>query len=258
MARLTTIAAMSVVAVAAPQLRAQSPACPSSTTATLAAGLGQSDRVDMTASPIQFGGRGLDINGSFERSFGSLCVVTSGRGGRKTLTPATPGSSSLERLTDGELSITALRAFRAEPSAARALAFGAELHGEVAVTTHAYADPEGTVSTYRLGLLSLGPAVRWRQSLLGGTAVVQLASPVLSLVDHPYTAGTSALRVQTASLGSLRGLQGLVSYALPPVHGLSLRATYRASGLWFDDVRPVRSLSQTLSIGIATSLGSRR
>jgi hypothetical protein len=257
MARLTTIAAMGVVAVAAPQLRAQSPACPSSTTATLAAGIGQSDRVDMTASPIQFGGRGLDINGSFERSFGSLCVVASGRGGRKTLTPRT-ASSSLERLTDGELSITALRAFRAEPSAPRALAFGAELHSELAVTSHAYADPEGTVSTYRLGLVSLGPAVRWRQPLLGGTAVVQLASPVLSLVDHPYTAGTSALRVQAASLGSLRGLQGLVSYELPPVHGLSLRATYRASGLWFDDVRPVRSLSQTLSIGIATSLGSRR
>ena len=257
MARLTTIAVMSLFAAGAPQLLAQSPACPSSTTATLAAGIGQSDRVDMTASPIQFGGRGLDINGSFERSFGSLCVVASGRGGRKTLTPTT-GSSSLERLTDGEMSITALRAFRTEASAPRALAFGAELHGEVAVTNHAYSDPEGTVSTYRLGLLSLGPAVRWRQPLLGGTAVVQLASPVLSLVDHPYTAGTSDLRVQAASLGSLRGLQGLVSYELPPVHGLSLRATYRASGLWFDDVRPVRSLSQTLSIGIATRLGSRR
>ena len=257
MAKLTTIAVMSLFAAGAPQLLAQSPACPPSTTATLAAGIGQSDRVDMTASPIQFGGRGLDINGSFERSFGSLCVVASGRGGRKTLTPTT-ASSSLERLTDGEMSITALRAFRAEPSAPRALAFGAELHSELAVTDHAYADPERTVSTYRLGLLSLGPAVRWRQPFLGGTAVVQLASPVLSLVDHPYTPGTGALRVQAASLGSLRGLQGLVSYELPPVHGLSLRASYRASGLWFDDVRPVRSLSQTLSIGIATSLGSRR
>jgi hypothetical protein len=257
MARLTTIAVMSLFAVGTSQLLAQSPACPRSTTATLAAGLGQSDRVDMTASPMQFGGRGLDINGSIERSFGSVCVVTSGRGGRKTLTPTT-GSSSLERLTDGELSITALRAIRAEPSAPRALAFGAELHGELAVTNHAYTDPERTVSTYRVGLLSLGPAVRWRQPLFGGTAVMQLASPVVSLVDHPYTAGTSDLRVQAATLSSLRGLQGLVSYELPPVRGLSLRATYRASGLWFDDVRPVRSLSQTLSIGIATSLGSRR
>jgi hypothetical protein len=257
MARLTTIAVMSLFAAAAPQLRAQSPACPSSTTATIAAGIGQSDRVDMTASPVQFGGRGLDVNGSLERSFGSLCVVASGRGGRKTLSPAT-GLSSLERLTDGEMSITALRAFRAEPSAPRALAFGAELHGELALTDHSYTDPERTVSTFRVGVLSLGPAVRWRQPLLGGTAVMQLASPVISVVDHPYTAGRSDLRLQTASLGSLRGLQGLVSYELPPVRGLSLRATYRASGLWYDDVRPVRSLSQTLSIGIATHLGSRR
>jgi hypothetical protein len=248
---------MTLLVVALPQLRAQSPACSPSLapTATLAAGIGQSDRIDRTASPAQFGGRGLDVNASLERSFGSLCVTAFGRGGHKTLT-STTGSSATERFTDGEIAITALRSLNNNPEARRSLSLGVEARAELGFTSHTYADHN--MSTFRAGVASLGPALRWRQQIGGGSAVVQLATPLVGLTDHPYVPGRADPNLKFASLGSLRGANGLVSYEFSPRERLGIIASYRISSMRFDNVRPVRSLTQTFTIGIATRLGSRR
>src|SRR5687767_4419055 len=90
----TVLSCLSIFA--ASRIDAQATAC-NPTSATLAAGIGQSDRIDRTASPTQFGGRGLDLSGSFEQSRGAFCVVANGRGGAKTLHAAT-ASPARERL----------------------------------------------------------------------------------------------------------------------------------------------------------------
>src|SRR6185295_12819622 len=75
---------------ATPRLfHAQSPACSSDLSASVAVGVTQNDRVDLAASPIQFGGRGLDVSGSIDRSIGKTCITASARGGRQMLTSAT-------------------------------------------------------------------------------------------------------------------------------------------------------------------------
>jgi hypothetical protein len=241
---------------AASRIDAQATAC-SPTRATLAAGIGQSDRVDMTASPTQFGGRGLDLSASFEQSRGAFCLAFDGRGGAKTLRAVTASLAS-ERLIDGGASVAVLRAVGSGQSARRAFAFGAELRGTVAVTRHAYADVRRTVSEFRLGTVSVGPMLRWRERIGGGFAVAQLSSPALAVVDHPDSAvipGSASPDFRFASINTLRGGDLRVSYEPFSSRSMSLRATYDASVLRYDDVRPVRSLTQSLNLGIMKRIG---
>ena len=68
----TVLSCLSIVA--ASHVGAQATAC-APTSATLAAGIGQSDRVDMTASPMQIGRRSLDLSESFEQSPYTFCIA---------------------------------------------------------------------------------------------------------------------------------------------------------------------------------------
>lgn len=265
MARPTRIAVVSTLFVIAPfTSRAQAPS--SSTcaaqqpTLNLSAGLAQSDRVDQTASPVQFGGRGADFSATYERARGALCFSTTGRGGVKTLNP-TNGIASKERLIDAELGVAALRTVGASANGKRAFALGAEMRGQLAVTSHYYTDPELSTSQFRFGVLSLGPAARWRESIRGGTAVVQLSSPLFSVVEHPYAAitdGRSGPRLDFTSVNALRGLQGSVSYEWAATRRMSILTRYQAGWMRYDDIRPVRSLTQSFSVGITTPLGGAR
>jgi hypothetical protein len=241
---------------AASRVDAQATAC-APTSATLAAGLGQSDRVDMTASPAQFGGRGLDVSASLERTRGAYCFVVSGRGGAKTLRAVTP-SAARERLMDGDGSIALLRSFSRGESPRRVFAFGAELRGTLAVTEHAYADLGRTVSEFRIGAMSLGPVVRWRERIGAGFAVAQLSAPAIAVVDHPYaalTVGRDAPSLRVVSVNDLRAGSLFVAYEPFAYRAVSLRFAYNATVLRYDDVRPVRSLTQNLTLGVVTRLG---
>jgi hypothetical protein len=241
---------------AASRIDAQATAC-SPTRATLAAGIGQSDRVDMTASPTQFGGRGLDLSGSVEQSRGAFCVVAGGRGGAKTLRAVT-SSSAHEHFIDGDTHVAVLRAFGGGESSKRAFAFGAEVRGTLAVTSHAYADLGRTVSEFRLATLSLGPVFRWRERIGSGFAVAQLSSPAFAVVDHPYADVSSARGSPTlrlASVNALRGADLRIAYEPVAYRSMSLRAAYDASVLRYDDVHPVRALTQSLNLGIVKRIG---
>lgn len=226
----------------------------------LSAGIAQSDRVDQTASPLQFGGRGPDVSATYERTRGTFCFSATGRGGIKTLTP-TNGIPSRERLIDAELGITGLRTVSASANGHRAIAIGANLHTQYAFTTHHFPDVEQSTSEFRFGAMSLGPAVRWRESIRGGNAVLQLSSPLFSLVEHPYASvadGRAGPRLAFTSVNALRGLQGSISYEWAATRRMSILTKYQAGWMRYDDIRPVRSLTQTFGIGITTSLGGAR
>lgn len=239
------------------RLDAQATAC-APTSATLAAGLGQSDRLDMTASPTQFGGRGLDLAGSVEQSRGAFCFLMSGRGGAKTLRAVTPSAAS-ERLMDGDASVALLRSLSHGASARRAFGVGGELRGTLAITEHAYADLGRTVSEFRIAAVSLGPIVRWRERVGNGFAIAQLSTPMISVVDHPYSAviaGQASPTMRVVSVNALRGADFLAAYEPFSQRAMSLRAAYHASVFRYDDVRPVRSLTQSLTLGVVTRFGS--
>jgi hypothetical protein len=249
----TVLSCLSIVA--ASHVGAQATAC-APTSATLAAGIGQSDRVDMTASPMQFGGRGLDLSGSFEHSRGAFCILATGRGGAKTLR-AVSASGASERLMDGDASVAVLRSFGDGESSTRVFAVGAEVRGALALTKHAYADFGRTVSSFRLGMVSLGPVLRWRERIGSGFAMAQLSSPAIAAVDHPYSAvitDGSSPNLRITSVNRLRGGDLLVAYEPFAYRSMSLRAMYNASVLRYDDESPVRALTQSLTLGIVKRL----
>ena len=249
----TVLSCLSIFA--ASRIDAQATAC-NPTSATLAAGIGQSDRVDMTASPMQFGGRGLDLSGSFEHSHGAFCILATGRGGAKTLRAETSSTAS-ERLMDGDASVAVLRSFDGGESSPRVFAVGTEVRGSLAVTRHAYADFGRTVSSFRLGLVSLGPVLRWRERIGSGFATAQLSSPVIAAVDHPYSTvitGGISPNVRIVSLNALRGADVRIAYEPFGYRSMALRAMYNASVLRYDDASPVRSLTQSLNLGIVKRL----
>jgi hypothetical protein len=262
MARSTLIVVVSCVSLAARGVSAQSlPSLPcAATPITLSVGVSQSDRVDNTVSPMQFHGRGVDVAGSAEHAAGAWCFAAEARGGTKTLTSSVP-SAAREQLAEGDASLALLRAISPLAAARHALALGLEARGDLAFTQHLYADPAGTQSRFRVVVLSLGPTARWRGAVPGGWLNARLSTPLVSLVDHPsadLTANAEGPNFRTATFSSLRSVNGQLSYEVGLRKNLSLVAAYRFSTMRFDDLRPVRSLSQMLTLGVVRRAGGSR
>jgi hypothetical protein len=167
----------------------------------------------------------------------------------------------VEHLQEGGGGLTVLRAVGAGSGRAT-FAVGATLRGSVAVTDHAYNDPQGIVSQFRFDFVSIEPAVQWQDVIgpRGGTFDARVSSSVLALADHPYGAvwvHDAGPSFHVASITTLRTLHGSVAYALPAWHGLRAIATYHAGGVRYDDVHPVRALVQAVTLGAAIPLVRR-
>ena len=94
---------------------------------------------------------------------------------------------------------------------------------------------------------------------MGSVVQFRLSTPVIGLVDHPYSdlkVPNAADDFRAASIGSLRGLTGTVSYAPIDSRRFGLMWTDRVALVRYDDVQPVRAVSQTLTVGLVTRLGS--
>ncbi|HVX38238.1 MAG TPA: hypothetical protein VHB25_01600 [Gemmatimonadaceae bacterium] len=244
---MSIVLAVLSLLTAAPRSNAQSSACGASTGLTLSAGVGQNDRVDATASPFQFRGRGLQLAAALVRAHGRFCLTVDGEGGAKLLA-SRQGTSATERLIEGDGGVGVLHT-----TSMRSLSLGVEARGLLAVTDHTYGDPRHIVATYRIGALSLGPALRWERPLFRGHAVVQLSSPLIALVDHPYVAVWTTdpePSFRLASLTQFRAGHAALSYEWSAWHGVASVASYRLTAVRYDDVHPLRSLSQDIVFGV--------
>jgi hypothetical protein len=253
------MAAAHLCAVLAGYASAQRDSARTESRLVVSGGINQNDRIDLTASPLKYDGRGFDLAVDYDRCIGSYALAASVEGGTVDLSSLSGPPVSTERLTEGDVELAIERAIGSTRSATRRFAVGLALDADVAVTATGYADPDTTVSNYLLALGSLGPSVAWALPLLGGTAAMRLTTPVIALVDHPY----SDIKDQNAgadfrlvSLSSFRGLSGTISYA--PVQGqrFGLTSAYRLDLFRYDDVQPVRAVSQRLTIGLVTRFGA--
>jgi hypothetical protein len=224
----------------------------------LGAGMAQRDRADASIAPGQFEGRGPSATLDVQRSMHGACLVMHADGGMATLAPL-PGAFGRERLIDGSADVEALVPLVGSPDGRATLSIGATAQLGLGVTDHTFTDPGRTSATFRLGTLSLGPAMRASYA----TRVVRLSAGVAiaatSLVDHSYTPVWSSdlspsLRV--AWWNTLREARGDVTAERTIAPGVAARVEFRAEGLRYDDARPVRALSQSLTFGL--SLSSRR
>jgi len=250
-----------LLAVAPASVQAQAGPCERGTALTLYAGLAQSDHVDATASPFQFRGRGLDRSVGLSHSMGRWCFVAGARYDSKTMSPVQGVSGvGLERLHEGDAGVTLTRIVAGgRDENGGSLAIGAALRGAVEITDHSYVDPVEVTSEFRFDALSLGPAVQWREPLGSrfGAAVLEVSSAAVGLADHPYGAvwtHDASPELHVVSVGTLRTLTGSLSYSSAPWRGLRLTARYGVDGTRYDDVHPLRSLTQALSFGLVLPL----
>lgn len=235
-------------------------ALPSGTTElTINAGLSQRRQLDETASPLVFGGSGFDAAARLTRTIGSSFTLSAEiAGGLDRLGSAE--TAAHERVVDGDASLSLdRRMFGSEQTARGAVSFGASLAADLTSNLHQYATAASPSAAFLMMSASIGPEAAWRARVGPGRAVVTLRAPVIALVDHPYSedkAGYTPVSFQTATPTSLRRLDGVVKYTPDRLRRSGLTVDYRFSLLRYDDVQPLRSATQGLSLGIATWLGT--
>lgn len=253
------MAAAYLCAVLAGRALAQHDTVSSASRLVLSGGIDQDDRVDFTASPVRHDGRGFNLGLEYQTRMGPLSVDALLDGGGQHLSSLAAQPASTERLVQGAFALALERPINATRSASDGFAVGLAVDASVVVTTTGYTDPDATSSSYMLALATLGPSAAWTRAWSGSVVQFRLSTPVIGLVDHPYSdlkVPSAAVDFRAASIGSLRGLTGMVSYAPTDGRRFGLTWTYRVGLVRYDDVQPVRAVSQMLTVGLVTRLGA--
>jgi hypothetical protein len=262
MTRLTTAPIVAFVCVAiARTLPGQSDTA-SARPAELAlfAGLSQGARLETTASPRTFSGPGFAASLDFRRAFASQrwTIATSIGTDLRRFRPTASGEGGDERLVEGDFRAMLLRRISARPASSFSVGLATAMG--MTQTVHRFADPATHVATFMFTSATLGPAVAWSRSIGQGVANIELSSPLVGLVDHPYAdrhQGDGFDRVRVATAAELRGISGTLRYAPADRGGFGVVYAYHFDLTRYADVQPMRSASQSLSIGIRKRFGPR-
>jgi hypothetical protein len=231
----------------------------SSTEVGVSAGVGQSMRRDLSASPLDFAGHGGDIGATLRHVAGLSTIELTLNGGQRSLQSSSTASRATESVGQGQLSLALFRAVDGRSDCACGVAIGAALSANMIATQHAYDDPTHRSSNFLFGSAGIGPAASWRVPVAGGFFDARLNVPLASVVGHSYSvinehdaatnwrpAMPNALRSATTTLAFTSAAKGRVGFTW----------RYRAEALRYDDVQPVRALTHSLSVGIVTRFGA--
>lgn len=216
---------------------------------TLSAGLAQDARADATVSPLHYQGVAPELAVSVVHRTKRWELSSTIDGGSTALSAPEPNAGSA-RLDHGALRLSALQAERRS-----AFTVGATLASQLDVTTMRYQDAQSTQSGFAFGYAALEPTARWRLAVVGGDATLEIATPIAALVDQPY----SDLKTERSILG-LRGATPRTFRGADAGLGVligSFSIGYRFSYVRYDDANPVRGVSQCISLGVRTRVGSR-
>jgi len=239
---------------------AQSEPCARPTSLNASFGISQSDRADAAINNTQYQGRGPQVSVGATANARRVCIEMFATGGAHYLRPVGGGFGS-ERILDGRAELAVLTPVLSSSDLRATVALGLAAQASATGTKHSFADASAPTSNYRLGVGSIGPAFDASYRMLGGRVFAAASIPLLSVVDHPYVAASSldpnpGLRVATWS--SLRGGSGRLGYERPLSRYLTGTLAYQVSGLRYDDVRPVRTLTQMLTFGFRLTRPTER
>lgn len=225
---------------------------------SLAAGAVAREGIDEAISPVRFGGHGGAVAAGYGRSIGRLAISASVRGGVASLGARAAASASTERTGEGEGALTVVRAFGDERHGAGAVGAGVDVRAGLAFTEHRYAATGLPASHHAFGYGALGPAAAWRRALAGGTASGVLAAPLVALVDRPYSdlkAARPRVALRAAAPGEFRALHGGLAYAPATGRRVGLVGSWTFDVRRYDDVQPVRAVSQRVAVGVVARFG---
>jgi hypothetical protein len=249
-----------LLAGSAQLLGAQSAFVPTrATELTIVAGLAQRRQLDVTASPLVFGGSGFSGAARLTRPIGSAFDLTPEIvGALQRLGTGT--TAAQERVIDGDVHVALERRIAGdEQTALGAIMLGADVGATVTSNLHRYATAASPSALFLMMSAGVGPSASWRARIGPGRALFSLRAPVVALVDHPYSeakSGSTPVALRTATPGSLRQVDGVAQFTPDFSRRAGITFDYRFALLRYDDVQPLRSATQAFSIGIATQFGA--
>jgi hypothetical protein len=224
----------------------------------LLAGFSRSNRLDATASPMPFAGLEHGFLVKYDRSLHDdqmlISLASSFHAGR--FSPANASSPAVEHLNEGEVRAALLRHVSG-PHGSR-FAVGVAGTAGVSLTQHHYADPTSRVSDFVIGATTLGPEATWTAPLGAGALKIDITSPVVGLIDHPYSdsrSGSALTHLRLAGPGAYQRASGAVTYMSRERYGAGVLYTYRYERLTYGDVQPLHTSSHTFLIGVTKKLG---
>jgi hypothetical protein len=159
------------------------------------------------------------------------------------------------------LHVALLRRIDGAAASAPGFSVGLALDGSGAFTAHDYGHAGRPISNFVLGSAAIGPAASWKQRIAGGAATIALAAPAVAVVAHSYSVinrPTMGAELRFVTPGLWRGAGGTVTYAPADDRATGLVYRYRFSLLRYDDVQPVRAVTQSVSVGFTMRFGARR
>ena len=223
---------------------------------SIVAGFADGQRRDVVVSPLTYAGTGYAASAAYDRIRDKSTVAIVATWDAQRFRPQSGVSASTENVLQGELRAAALRTLNGD----RAWTFSAGAAASVRVvgTEHWYPAPYDSRAGFVAGFATVGPSAQVRRSIGDGTAQLELDAPVFGFSDRTYSetkSNQTPLDIRRVGPGELRTLNGAVSYAPAPLGRVGLIFAYRFSLLNYRDAQPLRSASQSFSIGLSRYFG---
>jgi hypothetical protein len=222
---------------------------------SIVAGFADSQHRDASVSPLTFDGSGYSTSGSYQHFSAHSAFSVDATWDAQRFRPQNASIDANERVMQGGVRVATMRSVG--DSRGWMLSGGASAGIWGLNTVHQYSDPEGSQASFLAAFATVGPAVSVRRAIAGGSAQVQLDVPLFGFSDRSYSvaADQSVFSLRRIGPRELGAWNGAISYAPAPLSSLGLVFAYRFSLVNYHDTQPLRTASQSFSIGLSRYFG---
>lgn len=222
---------------------------------SIVAGFADSQHRDVSVSPLTFNGSGYNTSGNYEHFSAHSTFSVDATWDAQHFRPQDASIDANERVLQGSVRVASMRSI----GDTRAWTFSAGVSGAAwgIDNQHQYADPEGSRAGFFAAFATIGPALAVRRAIAGGAAQFAIDAPLFGFSDRSYSvaADQSVFDLRRIGPREIGAWNGALTYAAPPVRDFGLVVAYRFSSLNYRDAQPLRTVSQSFSIGLARYFG---
>ncbi len=222
---------------------------------SIVAGFADSQHRDMSVSPLTFNGAGYNASVRYEHFSAHSNFTVLGSWDAQRLRPLDASVDASERVMQGGIRAAEMHSFG--DSRAWTFSAGASAAAWAIDTDHRYADPDASHAGFIATFATLGPAVSVRRAIGGGAAQLELDAPLFGFSDRSYSVAQDQSVFDLRRIGprEIGAVNGAITYAPAPLGRLGLSFAYRFSFLNYRDAQPLRTASQSFSIGLSRYFG---
>jgi hypothetical protein len=224
---------------------------------SIVAGFADGQRRDVVVSPLTYLGSGYAASAAYDHFGAHSAVAVVATWDAQRLRPQGDVNQATELVMQGGLRGAALRSVGDDRGWTFSAGASAGLWG--IGTEHRYPAPYESRAGFFAAFATVGPAAELRRPFLGGAARLELDAPVFGFSDRSYSETKTdqpLWDLHRVGPREMRALNGALTYAPAPLGRVGLLFSYRFSMLDYRDAQPLRTASQSFSIGLTRYWGS--